>query len=93
MKEIKTVDDLIRAKGLSVEEQEKLRDIIEECRIREVQIREASETTRQNLEGLGRTFGMVIDTISSISKAVDDLHEEVERLQLKMMPEEQFFQA
>lgn len=93
MKDIKTVDDLIRAKGLSAEEQEKLRDIIEECRTRELQIREASETARQNLEGLTKTFGMVIDTISNIGKAVDDLHNEVEKLQLKMMPEEQFFQA
>jgi hypothetical protein len=93
MKEIKTVDDLIRAKGLSAEEQEKLRDVIAECRQREVQIKEASETARRNLEGLSRTFGMVMDTISSIGKAVDGLTDEVDRLQLRMMPEEQFFQA
>ena len=93
MNRVKTVDELIRAKGLSAEEQHKLRDIIEECRVREVRIKEASESARRNLEGLTRTFGMVIQTISNVGKAVDELHEEVERLQLRMMPEEQFFQA
>jgi hypothetical protein len=93
MKGIKTVDDLIQAKGLSDEEKEKLRNIIQECRVRETKIKEASESARRNLEGLSKTFGLVMDTISSIGKAVDDLHEEVERLQLKMMPEEQFYQA
>jgi hypothetical protein len=34
-----------------------------------------------------------MDTISSVGKAVEDLHEEVEKLQLRMMPAEQFFQA
>ena len=32
MNGIKTVDDLIRAKNLTPEEEEQLRDIIEECR-------------------------------------------------------------
>lgn len=88
---IKTVDDLIRAKGLTTEEQEQLRDIIGECRLREVQISAASETARRNLEGLSRSLGMIIDTISSVGKAVDHLHEDVERLQLRMMPADQFF--
>jgi hypothetical protein len=90
---IKTVDDLIRAKGLSADEQEKLRDIIEECRIREERIRETSELARRNLERLSRTFDLVVETIYAVSRAVDDLHDEVGRLQLRMMPEEQFFRA
>jgi hypothetical protein len=93
MDNIKTVDDLIRARGLSADEQEKLRDIIEECRVREVQIREASESAKRNLEGLSRAFDSVVDTIYTVSRAVDDLQDEVGRLQLTMMPAEQFFQA
>jgi len=93
MKEIKTVEELIQAKGLSADERELLRDVIEECRRREAQIREASESAKLNLQGLTRTFGAVMATISGIGRAVDDLQEEVERLQLRMMPEEQFFQA
>ena len=93
MKEIKTVDDLIRAKVLTEEEQEQLREIIAECRLREVKIKEASDAARLNLESLSRSFGTVIDTISMVNRAVDDLHDEVGKLQLRMMPEEHFFQA
>jgi len=88
---IKTIDDLIEAKKLTPEEQEELRGIIEECRIRETQIEEASRVNRQNLEGLSRGFGLIVSTISDVGKAVDELYEEVGRLQLKMMPETQFF--
>ena len=88
---IKTIDDLIKAKKLTPEEQEELREIIEECRIRETQIEEASRVTRQNLEGLSRSFGLIVSAISDVGKAVDELYEEVGRLQLKMMPETQFF--
>ena len=91
MNEIKTVDDLIRAKNLTPEEEEELRNIIEECRKREVQIQEASDTAKRNIESLTKSFGMIVDTISNVGKAVDELHDEVERLQLRMMPEAQFF--
>jgi hypothetical protein len=93
MNEIKTVDDLMRAKGLTTEEQKKLRDIIEECRARETRIKEASEATKRNLQGLSRTFSMIVDTISRVNRAVDELNDQVDKLQLRMMPEEQFFQA
>ena len=88
---IKTIEDLIKAKKLTPEEQEKLREIIEECRIRETQIQEASDATQQNLESLSRSFGLIVSTVSDVGKAVDELYEEVGRLQLKMMPETQFF--
>jgi len=88
---IKTIDDLIQAKKLTLEEQDELREIIEECRIRETQIEEASRVTKQNLEGLSRSFGLIVSTISDVGKAVDELYEEVGKLQLKMMPETQFF--
>jgi hypothetical protein len=91
MDEIKTVDDLIRMKGLTVEEQEKLQDVIAECRAREAQIKTASEQAKRNLEGLTKTFGYIVQTISTVGRAVDELHEEVGRLQLRMMPEEHFF--
>lgn len=91
MNRIKTVDDLIKAKNLTPEEEEQLRDIIDECRKREAQILEASETARQNIEGLTKSFCVIVDTISHVGRAVDELHEEVEKLQLKMMPETQFY--
>jgi polyhydroxyalkanoate synthesis regulator phasin len=91
MNRIRTVDDLIKAKNLTPEEEEKLRDIIEECRMREVQIQEASDAARQNIEGLTRTFGTIVDTIAHVGRAVDELHEEVGKLQLKLMPDTQFY--
>lgn len=91
MDEIKTVEDLIRAKKLTAEEEEQLRDIIEECRVREIQIRETSAAARRNLEGLSRSFGLIVDTIAAVGICVTELQAEVERLQLKMMPEEVFY--
>jgi len=91
MDEVKTVEDLIRAKKLTAEEEEQLRDIIEECRVREIQIKEASDAARRNLEGLSRSFALIVDTIAAVGTCVNELQAEVERLQLKMMPEEVFY--
>jgi len=91
MDEIKTIEDLIKAKNLTAEEEEKLREVIEECRMREAQIREASEAARRNLEGLSRSFALIVDTIAAVGRGVGELQAEVERLQLKMMPEEAFY--
>ncbi|MGD0232618.1 MAG: hypothetical protein ABSC19_20080 [Syntrophorhabdales bacterium] len=91
MDKVSTVDDLIRAKKLTPEEEEQLRDIIEECRSRERQIKEASDSARKNIEALSMVFGTIIDTIATVGRSVDELQAEVGRLQLKMMPEEQFF--
>ena len=64
MKPVKTIDDLIREKGLSPEEIKRHRDLIEECRQRESQIRDYSRATHESmrrmteeLEKLGRTAG------------------------------------
>ncbi len=88
---IKSVDDLLRAKQLTPEEEELLGDIINECRVREVQIKEVCSEARQNLESLSENFGLIVRTIATVNRAVDHLHEEVERLQLRMMPEEHFY--
>ncbi len=91
MKGVKTVDDLLREKGVTAEEQEKLRDIIEECRLREVQIKEASDAARQNITALSDALARIIGSFAIVGKSVDALHDEFTRLQLRMMPEEQFY--
>ena len=88
---VKTVDDLLREKGVTAEEEEQLREIIEECRLREGQIRKASDAARQNIQELWDALTMIIDTFAVVGKSVDALHDEVARLQLRMMPEEQFY--
>jgi hypothetical protein len=91
MGEVKTVDDLLKAKGVSGEEMEQLREVIEECRLREVRIKEASDAAWQNIRDLSEALNAIIGTFVMVSKSVDALHEEVAQLQLKMMPEEQFY--
>jgi hypothetical protein len=91
MEGTKTVDDLLKAKKLTPDEQRQLREIIEECRAREAQIKEVSDATKRNLENLERTFGAIIETIGAVGASMDALYQEVERLQLKLMPEENFF--
>ncbi len=91
MNGVKTVDDLLREKGVTADEEEQLRDIIEECRLREVQIKEASDTARQNIQALSDALTMIIGTFAIVGKSVDALHDEVTQLQLRMMPEEQFY--
>lgn len=91
MEGIKTVDDLIRAKGLTPEEKEQLRDIIEECRIREMKIREASEATKRNLDALSTNAGMIAQAITLVGRTVQELYEETEKLQLRLMPEHEFY--
>jgi uncharacterized coiled-coil DUF342 family protein len=91
MEGIKTVDDLVRAKGLTPAEEEQLRDIIEECRQREIKIQEASESTKRNMEALATNLGVIVQAITTIGKSIEELYDEAENMKLKMMPEHEFY--
>ncbi|MGA3173791.1 MAG: hypothetical protein ABSE25_05110 [Syntrophorhabdales bacterium] len=91
MDEVKTVDELLKVRDVTPEEEEQLRDIIEECRLREAQIKEVSDAARQNVVALSDTLKMIFDTFAVVSRSVDALHEEVERFHLRMMPDEHFY--
>jgi hypothetical protein len=91
MDKVKTIDELLKEKNISPAEEEQLRDIIEECRVREIQIKQSAEAAKQNLEDLGKTFGMIAEAIGSVGQSVSELHKEIEELQLKLMPDDQFF--
>ena len=91
MERAKTVDSVLREKSVTPEEEKQLREIIEECRARESEIKKASEAARQNMEKLADTLRMIFDTFAVVSTSVDDLHDEVQRLQLRMIPEEHFY--
>ena len=88
---VKTIDDLLREKGVTADEEEKLRDIIEECRLREARIKEASEAARENIHALSDALGIIIDTFALVGKSVEALRDEVAQFQLRMMPEEHFY--
>jgi archaellum component FlaC len=91
MERAKTVDDLLGEKGVTPEEEKQLREVIEECRMREADIKRASASARENMEKLADTLKMIVDTFAVVSNSVDELHDEVQRLQLRMIPEEHFY--
>ena len=73
MKPVKTIDDLIRDKDLSAEELERHRELIEECRTREVQLQEYSRATRESMQRM-------TDEIDKMSRTAEELWQEAQRL-------------
>ena len=73
MKPVKTIDDLIRDKGLSTEELERHRELIAECRLREAQI---SEYTRASQESMRK----MNDELNKLARTAEELWEEAQKL-------------
>ena len=73
MKPVKTIDDLIRDKGLSTEELERHRELIEECRAREVQLKEYSRATRESMRRM-------TEELDKMSRTAEELWQEAQRL-------------
>ena len=73
MKPVKTIDDLIRDKGLSAEELERHRELIEECRAREVQLQEYSRATRESMQRM-------TDELDKMSRTAEQLWQEAQLL-------------
>lgn len=81
----KTVEDLLREKGVTPEEAERLglTEIIKECKERERVIGEISETTKDNLATF---FGH----LEGIGKKMQEAVEAMENITLASMPESKF---
>lgn len=73
MKPVKTIDDLIRDKDLSAEELEQHRELIEECRAREVQLKEYSRATRESMRRM-------TEELDKMSRTAEELWQEAQRL-------------
>jgi len=73
VKPVKTIDDLIRDKGLSAEELERHRELIDECRAREVQLKEYSRATRESMQRM-------TDELDKMSRTAEDLWQEAQLL-------------
>ena len=73
MKPVKTIEDLIRDKDLSAEELEQHRELIEECRAREVQLKEYSRATRESMRRM-------TEELDKMSRTAEDLWQEAQRL-------------
>ncbi len=73
MKPVKTIDDLIREKNLSAEELERHRELIEECRAREVQLKEYSRATRESMRRM-------TEELDKMNRTAEELWQEAQRL-------------
>jgi len=73
VKPVKTIDDLIRDKDLSAEELERHRELIEECRAREVQLKEYSRATRESMRRM-------TEELDKMSRTAEELWQEAQRL-------------
>jgi hypothetical protein len=88
---IKTIDDLIRAKNLTPDEMTQFKDLIDEFKERERRIEENISTTRANLSQLMSSIGMLGEKTSVLGKTLQSLLNEMNTVQLKMMPDENFY--
>ena len=73
MKPVKTIDDLIREKDLTAEELERHRELIEECRAREAQLKEYSRATRESM-------AKMTEELDKLSRTAEELWQEAQRL-------------
>jgi hypothetical protein len=89
--DIKTVDDLVRAKNLTPEEQIQFKDMIEEFKERERKIEEYVTAAKSNLNQLSDTMRILGERASVVGKALKESLDEMERIHLRMMPNDKFY--
>ena len=88
---IRTVDDLIKAKNLTAEELVEFKDMIEEFKERERKIEEYVSAAKSNLNQLSSSMRVLGERASIISKALRISLDDMERIQLRMMPNDKFY--
>jgi methyl-accepting chemotaxis protein len=91
MNEIKTVDELIRAKNLTEEEMELFADLIKEARERERTSAELSRQTRANILKLSDGLNTIVEKTTYLSKAMEQLLDNMETLYIRSIPEAKFY--
>lgn len=91
MDEIKTVDDLLRAKNVTDEEHELLKDVIETARTNERKIREYAEQMRSNFTRLSEALQTMEERTFILNRALQGLLDATDSLHLRLMPSEKFY--
>jgi hypothetical protein len=86
MSRIKTIDELICEKGLTAEELERHRDLIEECKLREMEIRDSSMASARSLQQLSVQLGELENRLILLRRRAEDLQDLTSRLYLKLLP-------
>ena len=91
MDNIKTIDDLIKAKNLTPEELMQFKDMIEEFKERERKIEEYTHTAKSNLNELSNSLQRLGERASILGTALRESLDKLERVQLQMMPNDKFY--
>ncbi|OPY80861.1 MAG: hypothetical protein A4E65_01316 [Syntrophorhabdus sp. PtaU1.Bin153] len=91
MDEIKTVDDLLKAKNVTPEEHERLKDLIETARANERKIREYADQMRSNFDRLSRALQLMEERTLTLNRALQDLLDASGTFQLRLMSSDKFY--
>lgn len=87
MKRVKTIDDLLREINLTPEELELHRDLIEECRGREAQIKEYSRITGESMRRMTEELDRLNRTAEELWQEAKKLSQRINGIYLRSMPE------
>jgi len=88
---VKRVDALLKLKGLNPQELELHQELIEECRGREIAIRESSARAQCSLQQLAEACEAATQRARALAQAIEKVLDEMEDLCLKLLPDEQFY--
>lgn len=91
MDKVKTVDDLLKAKNVTPEEQELLKDIIEIARANERKIREYADRMKENFSRLTKALQAMEERTFILNEALQSLIDATDTLHLRLMPSEKFY--
>jgi hypothetical protein len=83
---VKSIDDLIREKNLTGEEFERHRELIEECRAREVQLREYARASRENLKKMSDELDKLNRMAGELWLEARKLSQQVNGIYLRVAP-------
>jgi seryl-tRNA synthetase len=73
LKPVKTIDDLLREKNLTLEELERHRELIAECKAREGQIKEYSRASQESMKKM-------TDELIKLARTAEELWQEAQKL-------------
>lgn len=91
MDKMKTVEELLKAKKVTSEERELLKDIIETARTNERKIREYAEQMRSNFNRLSQALQTMEERTFILNRALQGLLDATDTLHLRLMPSEKFY--
>jgi uncharacterized coiled-coil DUF342 family protein len=75
---MKTIEELLKEKNLTPEEERNLHELIEECKQREADIQKASEESQEALDRLGNTCLSMLNSLKELNESSQNLAVRIE---------------